>query len=488
MDELNIFADEQRTNLLVFVKIHTFEKIFNNRDMKKGVTAMIHIFALLHAAVALACRLTGVVDELVLTMLTMIMALLLCLKWERSIEFTASSIIIVNIVGYIFGSLWAHLFSLFISQSIIIHSLSTFITTEMVGWGMVGVLTLFKSKPAESKALSSYYLTWIITAMVIIFFFRLGILSLFSRDLYEPGELIVATRKVFSNSFALIVLICVNIIFIRAFSNKANKLNPWIKLLILCAFILFAILFETLFVKIGLPPVFKNLFDKETGLIAIVAAITEFAVLCIVYIINSAITSRNEMKMERYKANMAQYRYLKLKKQVNPHFLFNSLNVLNYLIIDEKTEQASTYTQKLAAIYRYMLKSEDEDLVTLRDEMKFVEQYIDLIKVRFPQGFDVNIDIQEEDYGRMVLPCSIQLLVENATKHNSISPDKPLNINIVSNGTEISIDNNVIPKLTKSPSTGLGQKYIRQQYLDLSGKEVRIECVNDIYKVTLPLI
>lgn len=449
---------------------------------------MIHIFALLHAVVALACRLTGVVDELLLTMLTMIMALLLCLKWERSVEFTASSIIIVNLFGYIFGSLWAHLFSLFISRSIIIHPLSTFITTEMVGWGMVGVLTLFKGKHTDSKALSSYYLTWIIIAMVIIFFFRLGILSLFSKDFYEPGELILATRKVFSNSFALIVLICINIIFIRSFSNNEKKLNPWIKLLFLCIFILLAILFETSFVKIGLPPVFENLIDKETGLIAIVASITEFAVLCIVYIINSAITSRNEMKMERYKANMAQYRYLKLKKQVNPHFLFNSLNVLNYLIIDEKTEQASTYTQKLAAIYRYMLKSEDEDLVTLRDEMKFVEQYIDLIKVRFPQGFDVNIDIQEEDYGRLVLPCSIQLLVENATKHNAISPDKELTINIKSNGTEISIDNNVIPKLTKSPSTGLGQKYIRQQYLDLSGKEVRIECINDIYRVILPLI
>ena len=241
-------------------------------------------------------------------------------------------------------------------------------------------------------------------------------------------------------------------------------------------------------VKIGLPPVFENLLDKETGLIAIVSSITEFAIICIIYIINSAITSRNEIKMERYKANMAQYRYLKLKKQVNPHFLFNSLNVLNYLIIDEKIEQASTYTQKLAALYRYMIKSEDEDLVTLRDEMDFVEQYIDLIKVRFPQGFKVNINIKEEDYLRHVLPCSIQLLVENATKHNAISTDKELIINIESNGTEISIENNIIPKLTKSPSTGLGQKYIRQQYLDLSGKEVQIECTDSIYKVVLPLL
>ena len=99
-----------------------------------------------------------------------------------------------------------------------------------------------------------------------------------------------------------------------------------------------------------------------------------------------------------------------------------------------------------------------------------------------------NINIKEEDYLRHVLPCSIQLLVENATKHNAISTDKELIINIESNGTEISIENNIIPKLTKSPSTGLGQKYIRQQYLDLSGKEVQIECTDSIYKVVLPLL
>ena len=194
------------------------------------------------------------------------------------------------------------------------------------------------------------------------------------------------------------------------------------------------------------------------------------------------------MNRERDKANMAQYRYLKLKRQVNPHFLFNSLNVLNYLILDQKTEQASTYTQKLASIYRYMIKSEDEEIVTLMEEMEFVEKYIDLMKVRFPQGLQVNINIKEEDYLKHVIPCSIQLLVENATKHNAICQDRTLSIDIATDGHEISIENNKIPKLTKVPSTGLGQKYIRQRYLDLSGKEVKIENTDDRYRVTLPLL
>ena len=456
--------------------------------MKKGVTLMIHIFALLHAVVALTCRLTGVIDELLLTMLTMIMALLICLKWERSIEFTASSIIIVNILGYFSGILWAQFFSLFTKQALIIHPLSTLVTTEIIGWGMVGVLALFKNKPSDSKALSSYYLTWIICAMIIVFFFRLGILSLFSRGLYTPGDLITASRKVFSNSFALILLICLNILFIRRNTKVGNKREPWLKFSIIGIFVVFAILFETLIVTIGFPPDFENIFIKETGLTAIVVAITEFAVICIIYIINSAITSRNEMNRERDKANMAQYRYLKLKRQVNPHFLFNSLNVLNYLILDQKTEQASTYTQKLASIYRYMIKSEDEEIVTLMEEMEFVEKYIDLMKVRFPQGLQVNINIKEEDYLKHVIPCSIQLLVENATKHNAICQDRTLSIDIATDGYEISIENNKIPKLTKVPSTGLGQKYIRQRYLDLSGKEVKIENTDDRYRVTLPLL
>ena len=185
---------------------------------------------------------------------------------------------------------------------------------------------------------------------------------------------------------------------------------------------------------------------------------------------------------------MAQYRYLKLKRQVNPHFLFNSLNVLDYIICEEKSEQASLYTHKLASIYRYMIKSEEEDLVSLRDEMVFVQLYIDLLKVRFQEGFDVVIDIKEDNMARFVPPCSIQLLIENATKHNAVSMENPLIIKVESTEDHVTVSNNIIPKVTKSPSTGLGQKYIRQLYVDLCGKNIEIEQTDTEYCVTLPLI
>ena len=204
--------------------------------------------------------------------------------------------------------------------------------------------------------------------------------------------------------------------------------------------------------------------------------------------INYAITTRIEMQTEREKANMAQYRYLKLKRQVNPHFLFNSLNILDCLICEEKSEQASTYTHKLAGIYRYMIKSEEEDVVSLRDELVFVGLYTDLLKVRFPEGFDIIINVSEESMKRLVPPCSIQLLVENVTKHNAVSADNPLIIRIESTGDHVRICNNIVPKVTRSASTGLGQKYIRQLYMDMSGKAIDLEKTETDYCVTLPLL
>ena len=185
---------------------------------------------------------------------------------------------------------------------------------------------------------------------------------------------------------------------------------------------------------------------------------------------------------------MAQYRYQKLKRQVDPHFLFNSLNVLDCLVWEDSKEQASTYIHKLAGIYRYMIRSEDDELVQLRDELTFVEMYVDLLKVRFPEGIDVTVDIPEKDQARFVLPCSIQLLIENATKHNVVGGEKPLVISIKSDGRQVRVSNNIVPKVTHSQSIGLGHKYIRQQYLDISGKEIRIEKTEEEYAVTLPLL
>ena len=284
---------------------------------------------------------------------------------------------------------------------------------------------------------------------------------------------------VMTNSFSLIILVCVNIMFIRSVSTREKSVSTFSTLLIYSGFMVLAALLESFLV---------GMKEDNFLLVFFVSLIAQITLYCIVYVINYAITARNVMEEEREKANMAQYRYIKLKHQVNPHFLFNSLNILDCLICEEKTERASTYTHKLAGIYRYMIKSEDEIIVPLRDELEFVRLYVDLLKERFSSGFDVNVNVPEECMGRFVLSCSLQLLIENATKHNAVSTDNPLIISIEANDDQITVTNALIPKVTKVQSTGLGQKYIRQMYLDLTGKQIDITETDKAYSVTLPLI
>lgn len=497
-DELHIFYDEQmsfrieqmlklynRSNFIIFGRFLDIMGIIRNLS----TTWIIHIFAVLHAIVALSCRLAGIEDELLLTILTMTMALIVCMKSGLNIDLTAAAIIVVNILGYFIGNLGADILQPFISRDYAVHAFSTFLTTEILGWSIVALTSLFQVKIRNRQGLSDTpYLSWLILAMCGIFILRLTIVLLFSSDSILAGDVYNTSSKVFSNSFSLITLICINVLYIRYARRYARAWSRGARLLTFIAFTLMAAFLESVLAGAGVRFDFNGIFKEGFPLLFATSLLAQVAVYCIVYIVNYALTVRAEMKEEREKANMAQYRYVKLKHQVNPHFLFNSLNILDCLICDNNTEAASAYTHKLAGIYRYMLKSEDEMVVSLRDELVFVELYTDLLKERFPVGFSVETSVPEELMARFVLPCSIQLLIENATKHNAVSEEDPLVIRIEADGESIKVINNRVPKVTKSPSTGLGQTYIRQMYRDLSGKEVNIEETDKIYRVTLPLI
>ena len=459
--------------------------------MKRIKTAwIIHIFAILHAAVALVCRAGGIEDELFLTVLTMSMALLICLKKAITVEFTAAIVIVVNILGYFIGTLGADLMELFISSPYIVHALSTAITTELLGWSIVMITKLFRQDASDEREsmLSASYLKWILLAVVGIFFIRLAIVLFFSDGDSGTGDLFKIAGKVMSNTFVMTILICVDIMYIRYVARMIRKMPKTRRNLIFVAFMLGTSLLETILTGVNFPLQGSRFLSHDFFMLFSVSLLIQITVYCLIFIINYAITARSEMQEEREKANMAQYRYVKLKRQVNPHFLFNSLNILDCLICEEKTEQASLYTHKLASIYRYMIKSDEEDVVPLRDELVFVELYVDLLKVRFPEGFEVEIEVPEEAMARFVPPCSIQLLIENATKHNAVGTEKPLTIRVEASAEDVRVSNNLIPKVTRNPSTGLGQKYIRQLYLDLSGKHIGIDKTEDNYCVTLPLL
>ena len=445
-----------------------------------GLPWIIHIFALLHAAVALGCRFAGFDDQLLLTVLTMALSLIICMKQGLKVEFTAAVVIIVNILGFLIGTFGANVLQTFIHSEYAVHGISTAVTTEILGWCIVAMTNVFVKKedrPADIKA--SPYMKWILLIAAGIFVLRLLIVIFLPKSVFDHDAVFEMIRKVMSNTFSLIILICVNILFVRSLAAVAKPMSRSSLATVYVFFMAMATLLEAFLV---------GLDGESLTLLLTVSLIVEITVYCIVYMINYGITMSIQMQSEREKANMAQYRYLKLKRQVNPHFLFNSLNILDCLICEEKSEQASIYTHKLAGIYRYMIKSEEEELVTLRDELVFVRLYIDLLKVRFPEGFEVEIDVPEDILARFVPPCSIQLLIENATKHNTVSAETPLTVRVQASESHVKVSNNIVPKVTKSPSTGLGQQYIRQLYMDLSGKSIDIEKTENKYCVTLPLL
>lgn len=453
-----------------------------------SISFIIHIFAILHAAVALSCRFAGIDDELFLTILTMAMVLLICLKNKLNVEFSAASIIVANVIGYLLGNLGAEILDNFIRSQYAINALSTAATTEVLGWSIVVLTKIFRlDRHQNEKESSESYLKWILGAVGGVFILRIGIILLFSSGSFGALDMVNAMIRVFSNSLALITIFCVNIIYIRYSDRLTRKLSRPAKVLVLVVFMLTASLLETMLVS-ELASAEASGFWRAFPPLFVTSLLAQMTVYCLVFMTNYALTARFKMQVERGKANMAQYRYMKLKQQVNPHFLFNSLNILDCLVCEEQNEKASLYIHKLAGIYRYMIKSEDEEVVPLRDELSFVGKYIDLLHVRFPEGFRVVTEVPEALLSRYVLPCALQLLIENATKHNAVNASHPLEITVKADGPFVKVSNNIVPKVGKVESTGLGLKYLRQQYLDICGRQIEIDHTEDMFSVTLPLI
>lgn len=177
-----------------------------------------------------------------------------------------------------------------------------------------------------------------------------------------------------------------------------------------------------------------------------------------------------------------------LKNQVNPHFLFNSLNTLTSLI-PEEPNLAVDYVQKLSKVYRYILEIKDKKLIPLQEELACIKSYLYMLNIRFGDKLQFEIDETELDFNHHVVPLSLQLLVENAVKHNIISNKKPLLIKIhKGKNSSLLVSNNLQPKVQKMPSTGTGLDNIRNRYKILSKEKVDVIVTNTHFTVSLPLV
>lgn len=447
---------------------------------------IIHCFALLHAGLTVACRAGGTDDTMLLTMMTMLMTVLLCLRHGLNTELTAASVILVNVFGYLSGIGIASLLQWFFESPILIHSISTFLTTEILGW-FVWWLANLKSSQTQRENSSDWLnkMKWLIMACIVILLFRFLFVELLSRYNISANGHSVFSSFLFSSP-TIFILICVNIIYIRLAQRNLKLKRTSAKVAVASAFAVTVTCFTAVISGIithldGSGDINRHEFLS----LFIPAAVVEITVYIITYLFNYAFSVREEMLEQREKAQMAEYQYFKLKQQVNPHFLFNSLNILDGIVNGGNPEQASDYIHKLASFYRYMLSNEGDSTVLLSEELELVSHYVNLLKIRFQEGLDVLVDVRKEDLHRKVVPCTVQLLVENAVKHNKV---QELTVKITSDGENLTVSNNICLKMTAAPSTGVGHKYIKSEYMRWSGKPVSAINNGDEYIFKMPLL
>lgn len=193
------------------------------------------------------------------------------------------------------------------------------------------------------------------------------------------------------------------------------------------------------------------------------------------------------IETEQLKTERFAQQYQSLKDQLNPHFLFNSLNVLSNLVY-ENPDTAAKFIRQLSGIYRYVLEVQQEELVTLQQELNFANNYLSLQKIRFEDGLQYHIEVDQGKAG-FLPPLSLQLLLENAIKHNIASVAQPLKIEILLTGNVLIVKNNLQLKSSISDeSTGIGLSNISKRYELLSAQNISVDNSAESFIVKLPLL
>lgn len=254
-------------------------------------------------------------------------------------------------------------------------------------------------------------------------------------------------------------------------------------------FVLFYCFFATILVKPIISSI-PGLIGKTNTLEGFIAAyFCSFFVLAIyegLYLYDqnkSSILEKEKMKREQIHSELQG-----LRNQVNPHFLFNSMNTLMN-IIDEDKELANSFLKKLSDVYRYILEKRDDHLISLKDEIQFINSYIFLQKERFKNNLDVEIHIHDKYMDKKIVPLSLQILFENAIKHNIISSKKPLFIEVfIDQNNKLVVQNNLQLKKQAMPSTGVGLQNITSRFEYFSDLKVEVDKLGDKFTVRLPLL
>ncbi len=198
---------------------------------------------------------------------------------------------------------------------------------------------------------------------------------------------------------------------------------------------------------------------------------------------------KNELEIEQLKQDNLEAKLKLLKQQISPHFLFNSLSTLKTMV---KEKENKNYIMQLSNVYRYLLKSDGlntNNLVTVKDELEFTQSYLYILKERFEDGLQVSINVAEQNCELLLPPLALQILIENAIKHNIVSIDEPLSIKIYDEEDKfLVVENNLHLKQSAEDSLGIGLQNIRDRYKLINEQDIEIIKSESVFAVKVPLL
>lgn len=328
---------------------------------------------------------------------------------------------------------------------------------------------------------------YVIAAMALIAtFFRWYI---FDFDLKSNAILFFVSIIVLSTTYLFFSKTC--LVFDRFMPYDRGIIKRLIlQILINLAFITIVSRTAFLIGRTMLP--FHVIVEKEaTNLAQIAGLASEILIVTLLNVIHFAKYSltkwrENALRATNLEKEKSQVQFDNLKNQLNPHFLFNSLTSLDSLI-HENPALASEFLRQLSKVFRYVLQNKEKGLVSLETELNFIKNYVALLQTRFGESLSINFNISDEVLDLQIAPVTLQILVENALKHNIINKDNPLIINILNQENYLIIENKIQLKKQVETSNGQGLNNLKTLYSFLSEKEVLIE-KDDIFRVKVPLI
>ncbi|MCF6349345.1 MAG: 2TM domain-containing protein [Flavobacteriaceae bacterium] len=255
------------------------------------------------------------------------------------------------------------------------------------------------------------------------------------------------------------------------------------------AITIMSVFFIRIFIYVGIKDkTFSEFIESENGVFYVISLLITVVISAFFhafYLYREV--QKDKVKEQKIIAGTASAQFDALKNQLDPHFLFNSLNVLTSLI-DENPENAQRFTTSLSKVYRYVLEQKNKELVSVDEELQFAKTYVRLLKMRFEDSIIFEIPEKANNPEAKVVPLSLQLLLENAVKHNIVNASKPLHIKIYENQGNLIVENNLQSKKVLKKGSGVGLVNIQQRYSLLTKRKVNINKTTSAFIVQLPML